>query len=449
MDFSTYKDIRGAKMAKKIVMPKLGLTMKKGKLVKWYKDEGDQVKVGDKIFSIETDKITNDAESTDEGILRKIIVKAGDTVPIMDTVAIIGSSDEDISSLLADVDLVSSGKSIVEEGSRIEKAVESDVKPAKKGGRVLISPVAKKLAEENDIDYSIIQGTGPKGRIVIEDIEKAIEDKGKIKASPSAEKLAKEIGLDISQISSDSRIMKDDVKRAGIDAKYSLMAQAEDRRIPMTTMRTIIAERMSHSAQTAPSVNFTIAVDMTKLKELREELKGDRKITYTDLIVKITAKLLVEHPYLNCSLDGDEIILRNYVNMGVAVALEEGLLVPVIKNAHMKSIGRISEEIKDLSYRAKTNQLTTDEAENGTFTITNIGMFGIESFTPIINQPESAILGVNAIVDTAVVVENQVSIKPIMKLSLTADHRTVDGAVAAIFLSKLKESLENPLTILL
>jgi len=434
-------------MAKKIVMPKLGLTMKEGKLAKWYKQEGDQVQVGDKLFSIETDKITNDAEATEAGILRRIIVQDGQTVPIMEPVGIVAGADEDISSLLSEVPETSSDKTV--EKVQVGKKAPEPEKKIERTGKVKISPVAKKLAEEEGIDFESIQGTGPGGRIVLDDVKNAIENKGRTKASPAAEKMAKEKGIDISGISSQSRVMKEDVLRADREAQYASMAQPEDRRIPLTTMRKIIGERMSESAHTAPTVNFTISVDMTNLKALREELKSERSLTYTDLIVKVTSLLLLEHPYLNCSLDGEEIILRNYVNMGVAVALEDGLLVPVVKNAHMKKLGVISDEIKDLSYRAKTNQLLTDEIEGGTFTITNIGMFGIESFTPIINQPESAILGVNAIIDTPVVVGGCVCTKPIMKLSLTADHRTVDGAVAAMFLARLKEMLEHPLKILL
>lgn len=434
-------------MAKKIVMPKLGLTMKEGKLAKWYKAEGDPIKSGDKLFSIETDKITNDAEATENGVLRKILVKEGQTVPIMEAVGIMGAADEDISALLADIPGDDGSKS--EEKAPVEEKASEVEKKVPRTGKVKISPVARKLAEEEGLDYEAIEGTGPGGRIVLEDVKNAIENKGKIKVSPAAEKLAKEKGIDVSGISSEKRIMKDDVIRAGREAQYDSMAQPEDRRVPLTTMRKIIGERMSESAQTAPTVNFTISVDMTNLKALREELKSERSITYTDLIVKVTSLLLLEHPYLNSSLDGEEIIFRNYVNMGVAVALEDGLLVPVVKNAHMKKLGVISDEIKDLSYRAKTNQLLTDEIEGGTFTITNIGMFGIESFTPIINQPESAILGVNAIIDTPVVIGGCVCTKPIMKLSLTADHRTVDGAVAAMFLARLKEMLEHPLKILL
>jgi pyruvate dehydrogenase E2 component (dihydrolipoamide acetyltransferase) len=447
MDFLTGDTGGGGKMAKKIVMPKLGLTMKEGKLAKWYKAEGDPIKSGDKLFSIETDKITNDAEATENGVLRKILVKEGQTVPIMEAVGIMGAADEDISALLADIPGDDGSKS--EEKAPVEEKASEVEKKVPRTGKVKISPVARKLAEEEGLDYEAIEGTGPGGRIVLEDVKNAIENKGKIKVSPAAEKLAKEKGIDVSGISSEKRVMKDDVIRAGREAQYDSMAQPEDRRVPLTTMRKIIGERMSESAQTAPTVNFTISVDMTNLKALREELKSERSITYTDLIVKVTSLLLLEHPYLNSSLDGEEIIFRNYVNMGVAVALEDGLLVPVVKNAHMKKLGVISDEIKDLSYRAKTNQLLTDEIEGGTFTITNIGMFGIESFTPIINQPESAILGVNAIIDTPVVIGGCVCTKPIMKLSLTADHRTVDGAVAAMFLARLKEMLEHPLKILL
>jgi pyruvate dehydrogenase E2 component (dihydrolipoamide acetyltransferase) len=447
MDSLTGDTGGGGKMAKKIVMPKLGLTMKEGKLAKWYKAEGDPIKSGDKLFSIETDKITNDAEATENGVLRKILVKEGQTVPIMEAVGIMGAADEDISALLADIPGDDGSKS--EEKAPVEEKASEVEKKVPRTGKVKISPVARKLAEEEGLDYEAIEGTGPGGRIVLEDVKNAIENKGKIKVSPAAEKLAKEKGIDVSGISSEKRIMKDDVIRAGREAQYDSMAQPEDRRVPLTTMRKIIGERMSESAQTAPTVNFTISVDMTNLKALREELKSERSITYTDLIVKVTSLLLLEHPYLNSSLDGEEIIFRNYVNMGVAVALEDGLLVPVVKNAHMKKLGVISDEIKDLSYRAKTNQLLTDEIEGGTFTITNIGMFGIESFTPIINQPESAILGVNAIIDTPVVIGGCVCTKPIMKLSLTADHRTVDGAVAAMFLARLKEMLEHPLKILL
>lgn len=432
-------------MAKKIVMPKLGLTMKEGKLGKWYKNENDEIKTGDKLFSIETDKITNDAEATEDGFLRKIIVQAGATVPIMEPVGILAGKDEDIAGILAELNAVPAQEGIEKQKPKME--VKAD-KVESSSGRIKISPVAKKLALEKGIDFEGILGTGPGGRIVIEDIESAISKKEEVKSSPAAVKMAIDKGFDISSISKEGRILKDDVERAYEVGRISVYARQEETKQPLTRMRQIIGERMSKSSSEIPSVNFTISVDMSAVRDLKNELKLEFPATYTDIVVAIVSKLLLRHPYLNCSLEEDGILFRNYVNMGVAVALEDGLLVPVVKNAHLKSIRQISEDIKDLAYRAKVNTLTTDEIMGGTFTITNIGMFGIEAFTPIINQPESAILGMNAIIETPVVVDGCIIVKPIMKLSLTADHRTVDGAVAAQFLAKLKEYMEHPLRIL-
>lgn len=430
-------------MAKIIVMPKLGLTMKKGKIVKWYKKENEEVKKGDKLFSIETDKLTNDYVADEEGVLLKIIENENSTVDCLKPVAIIGNAGEDISDL---IEVKPNTEPLQEKDDKTPiKSVEVETKSE---GKVKISPVAKKLAIENKIDFTKIKGSGPNGRIVLEDIEKELENKNQIKITPTAKVIAESIGVDVAELNKDERINKEDVLRYNLNKAYENIVQPIDKRIPMSTMRKIISERMSQSAFTAPTVNYTIPIDMTKLKEIKEEISKEYKITYTDLIVKITSAVLLDFPLLNSSIDGEEIITRNYVNMGVAVALEEGLLVPVVKNSHIKSLKQISLEIKDLTYRAKTNQLTTDELDGGTFTITNIGKFGVESFTPIINQPQSAILGINAIIDKAIVKNEQIYVIPVMNLSLTADHRTVDGAVAAQFLQKLKLALENPIAML-
>ncbi|TFZ41137.1 2-oxo acid dehydrogenase subunit E2 [Soehngenia longivitae] len=430
-------------MAKIIVMPKLGLTMKKGKIVKWYKKENEEVKKGDKLFSIETDKLTNDYVADEEGLLLKIIENENSTVDCLKPVAIIGNAGEDISNL---IEVKPNTEPMQEKDDKTPiKSVEVETKSEEK---VKISPVAKKLAIENKIDFTKIKGSGPNGRIVLEDIEKVLENKNQIKMTPTAKVIAESAGVDIAELNKDERINKEDVLRYNLNKAYENIVQPIDKRIPMSTMRKIISERMSQSAFTAPTVNYTIPIDVTKLKEIKEEISKEYKITYTDLIVKITSAVLLDFPLLNSSIDGEEIITRNYVNMGVAVALEEGLLVPVVKNSHIKSLKQISLEIKDLTYRAKTNQLTTDELDGGTFTITNIGKFGVESFTPIINQPQSAILGINAIIDKAIVKNEQIYVTPVMNLSLTADHRTVDGAVAAQFLQKLKLALENPIAML-
>ncbi|MBP7278143.1 MAG: 2-oxo acid dehydrogenase subunit E2 [Sedimentibacter sp.] len=432
-------------MAEFIVMPKMGLTMTKGTLTNWKKKEGDLVNKGDILFEVETDKITNKVEAKTSGVLRKILVDK-ETVDVFVPVGIIGRADEDISELLDQA-----SKEPKKDEPQKEEGPKETGKPApavKDGERVKISPRAKKIAKDLNVDYNLVAGTGPGGAITEEDIRKFAEQP-KTKASPTAAVVAGQLGVDIHNIEKDTRIMKADVVRYKYHEDLAKYADPQEYRLPMTNMRKIIAERMLYSVQTSPSVSFNIKVDTTGMKQLREELKDTIKVSYTDILVKIVSRVLLDFPLLNSRVDGDEIITRNYVNMGVAVALPAGLLVPVVKFTNVKGLKEISNEIKDLSERAKTNDLLPDELTGGTFTISNLGMYGIESFTPIINQPEVAILGVNAIHKEPVVVNDEVVIKPMMNLSLTADHRVVDGAVAAEFLAKLKKYIENPCLLLL
>ncbi len=430
-------------MAKVVVMPKLGLTMKEGTLVTWNKKEGDEIKVGEVLFEISTDKLSNDFESSDEGIVRKLLVEEGDVVECLKPVAIIGSADEDISSLLNDSSLNS--ESVEQSDSKLpEKELEEVNCEERKQGRIKASPAAKKVALENNIDITLVEGTGPQGRITIEDVEKYIESsKNKVKVSPLASKIAKELNVDLSEIEKDGRVMKGDVLSFCKCNKTSEDDYVE-KRVPMSQMRKVIASRMHESWATSPTVTYDIKVDMTNLKKFKEALKDVCKVTYTDLLVKIVSKVLLQYPLLNCSVDGNELILRNFVNMGIAVALDEGLVVPVIKCADQKGLEEISTTIKELADKAKKNALKPDEITGGTFTITNLGMYGIEYFSPIINQPEVAILGVNKITETPIAKNGEIVIKPLMNLSLTADHRAVDGSVAAQFLSKLKAFIEKP-----
>lgn len=430
-------------MAKIVVMPKLGLTMTEGTLVTWNKAEGDEVKAGEILFEVSTDKLTNEVEASDGGIVRKLLVDEGDVIECLKPVAIIGSADEDIALVLKDL-AASDGseeqndKKIYEEEVQVEKVI------GKKEGRIKISPAAKKLASENNIDITLIEGAGPQGRIIIKDVEKYMENsKSKVKASPMANKVAEESNIDLSKIKKDGRIMKNDVLSLCNNNEISEVNYIE-KRVPMSQMRKIIATRMHESWVTAPTVTYDIKVDMTNLKRFKGALKDVCKITYTDLLVKIVSKVLLQFPLLNCSINGNELITRNYVNMGIAVALDGGLVVPVIKYANEKGLEEISTEVKDLAKKAKSNQLKPENMIGGTFTITNLGMYGIEYFSPIINQPEVAILGVNKITETPVVQNGEIVIKPLMNLSLTADHRAVDGSVAAQFLSKVKEYIEKP-----
>lgn len=431
-------------MAEFVLMPKMGLTMTEGFLTNWRKSEGDTVYKGDVLFDVETDKLTNEFEAKTSGFLRKILVNE-ETVKILVPVAIIGTEDEDISELLKQADGGAEAAPEKEEAP-IKEAVPT---AAKIKDRVKISPRAKKTAQELNVDYNMVTGTGPDGAITEDDIRKFAEEKPKNKISPTAAVVARQLSVDTEKIHKDTRIMKEDVVKYKLDENLTKYADPQEYRSTMSTMRKVIAQRMLESVQISPTVSYNIKIDTTALKKLREELKDEAKVSYTDIMVKIVSKALMDFPLLNSTVDGNVIVTRNYVNMGVAVALPAGLLVPVVKFSNVKGLKDISKEIKDLGERAKTNKLTPDELTGGTFTISNLGMFGIESFTPIINQPEVAILGVNAIVQEPVAINGEIVIKPMMNLSLTADHRVVDGAVAAEFMSKLKEYMEKPGLLLL
>lgn len=435
-------------MAKFLVMPKLGLTMTEGNIANWRKAEGDSVEMGEIIFDVETDKITKEFESPGEGVIRKILVAEG-TVEVLKPIAIIGKADEDISALLAEANKAAS-PTAEKPVAEAPKLTAAPIQPAA-GGRVKASARTKKIAAELNIDISQVPGTGPDGAITEKDVTAFAENAKTAapKMSPTAGVIAAGLGIDPGQINKDGRIMKADVLQYKQQADFLKFADPQDTNKPMSAMRKIIASRMSASQETSATVNYNQRVDTTAMKQLREELKSTAKITYTDILVKILARALLEFPLLNSSIVGTDIVTRNYVNIGVAVALPDGLIVPVVKFANKKDLGAISSEIKNLAEKARTNELETDEITGGTFTITNIGMFGMESFTPIINQPEVAILGINTIIDTPMVVDGQVVIKPMMNLSLTADHRVVDGSVAAAFVARLKELIEKPGLLLL
>jgi pyruvate dehydrogenase E2 component (dihydrolipoamide acetyltransferase) len=430
-------------MGQLLVMPKLGLTMTEGTIVEWFKKEGEEVKKGEKLFAVETSKLTNEVEAPASGVLRKIIHKDG-KLAVLEPVGILAGADEDISDLLkkagSSENLEAEKKVEKQEKPKIEKEEEKNT-----GKRIKASPKAKRLAKELGVDLYKVEGTGPGGAISIEDIENyQSEEERKVKTSPTAEKVAENLGVDINKIEKSERIMKDDVVGYKNFEMLKEMADPVETREKMTNMRSVISERMSQSQQTSAAVHYNLSVDTREMKRLRDKLKPIKKITYTDIIVKIVSRVLLEFPILNSSVDGDEIIKRNYTNIGVAVALDDGLIVPVVKYANIKGIKTISDDIKELADKARSNTLQPDEMSGGTFTVSNLGMFNIESFTPIINQPEVAILGINTIKETAVKVDGELQFIPMMTLSLTADHRVVDGSVAAQFLNRLKEYIENP-----
>jgi len=312
------------------------------------------------------------------------------------------------------------------------------------------SPRAKKLAREKGIDIALVTGTGPNGRVTEEDVENykaapAAPAEPAVKASPLAAKVAADAGIDLADVPNHGRVLAQDILSYLENSREKGAAAEREETVAMNGMRKAIAKNMLNSHMTSPTVTFNLGVDMTAMKDYREQLKGkDIKVSYTDLLVKFVAKALTEYPLLNCSVADNKIIYKHYVNMGVAVALDNGLVVPNVPDADKKSLTQIHDEVKDLAEKARSGGLPMEALKGGTFTITNLGMYGIESFSPIINQPEVAILGVTTMEDKVVVRNGEMVIRPIMNLSLTADHRVVDGSVAAEFLQRVKTLLENP-----
>ena len=432
-------------MAKVVVMPKLGLTMTEGTVSSWLKKEGDAVKEGEPLFEVETDKLTNTIEASATGVLRRIIAGEGVTVPVLDKIAVIAAADEDISGLLAPG---AAPAAAAPAASAAPAAAAAPERPA--GERVVASPRAKKLAREKGIDIALVTGTGPNGRVTEEDVENykaapAAPAEPAVKASPLAAKVAADAGIDLADVPNHGRVLAQDIL-SYLENSRKKGAEAErEETVAMNGMRKAIAKNMLNSHMTSPTVTFNLGVDMTAMKDYREQLKGkDIKVSYTDLLVKFVAKALTEYPLLNCSVADNKIIYKHYVNMGVAVALDNGLVVPNVPDADKKSLTQIHDEVKDLAEKARSGGLPMEALKGGTFTITNLGMYGIESFSPIINQPEVAILGVTTMEDKVVVRNGEMVIRPIMNLSLTADHRVVDGSVAAEFLQRVKTLLENP-----
>ncbi len=385
-------------MAKEIVMPKLGLTMTEGTVSKWLKKVGDEVKEGEPLFEVETDKLTNTIEASASGVLRHIFVEEGTTVPLFGKLAIVAAADEDISALLG-------GAAPAAAAAPEAAAAPAPAAPARAAGeRIIAAPAAKKLAKELGIDLALVTGTGPNGRITLDDVKNykpapaapVVEEAPKTKASPLAAAVAKDLGIDLEKIGGKDRVLAEDILHYLESTREKAAEEApREEVVPMNGMRKAIARNMLNSHMTSPTVTANLSVDMSAMKGYREQLKAKEiKVSYTDLLVKFIAKALTEFPLLNCSVEDNKIIYKHYVNMGVAVALDNGLVVPNVTDADKKSLTEISKEIKELAKLAREGGLPMEKLQGGTFTITNLGMYGIESFTPIINQPEVAILGV-------------------------------------------------------
>ena len=405
-------------MAEVINMPRLSDTMEEGTLAKWFKKVGDTVKEGEILAEIETDKATMEFESFHDGTLLHIGIDEGSTAPVDSIIAIIGSKGEDISSFLknADLKVKEDPKPEVKEDPKPEVKEESKpVSNNKPSDRILVSPLAKRLAKEKGIDISSVKGTGDNGRVIKRDIDSF---------KPS----------NYSQFSQPSPQLK--------ESFYE---------IQNSTMRKAIAKRLSDSKFSAPHYYLNIELEMDNMISFRKQFIQTQniKISFNDIIAKAVSLSLAKHPKVNSRWYDDKIIFNEHVHLGVAVAVDDGLIVPIVKFANSKDLPQINSEIKDFAERAKNKKLTPAEIEGSTFTISNLGMFGIESFTSIINQPNSAILSIGAIVQKPIIKNNEVVAGNTMKLTLACDHRTVDGATGSLFLKTLKEYIENPVSILI
>jgi pyruvate dehydrogenase E2 component (dihydrolipoamide acetyltransferase) len=427
-------------MATEVKLPRLGQGMESGTIVKWLKGEGEPVKKREPLYELDTDKVTQEVEAEADGVLLKIVVPSGE-VEVGRTIAFIGNEGEDVpsdnggqpadaQSEEKDEDAAEPDEQAEEEGSpagemddereRGRQAAAATAEaataaiadaPARTAGRVKASPLARRLAREKGIDIAQLQGTGPEGRIVAEDVERGVVEQ------PTA-------------------------------APAATLAAAEVEEIELTSTRKTIARRLTEAWQ-APVFQLTLSVDMTRALELRERLvarlkEGETKPTVSDLLTKVCAAALVRHPAVNAHFTGDRILRFPYAHVGIAVAAPNGLVVPVIRDADRKTIQEIAADRAELVGRARDGKLQLSDLADGTFTISNLGMFGIEQFIAVLNPPQAAILAVGSTEEKPVVRDGQVEVRPMMSITITCDHRAVDGADGAEFLRTVKELLEEP-----
>jgi pyruvate dehydrogenase E2 component (dihydrolipoamide acetyltransferase) len=396
-------------MVTEVIMPKMGQTMEKGRIIRWLKNEGEEVEKGEPLLEIETDKTTIEVEARDSGILRKILAQEGEDAPVATTIAYITGEGE----LLPEEGISKGVRAPESPTAKIQKETSiiapkpGEITKARKASRIRASPLAKKIGEEKGVDLTQVEGSGPGGRITKEDVLKHL-------ASKPAE------------------------------------SSSEFQVVPMSSMRKAIAEKMVESKSHIPHFYVSTEVDMTEATKLRKDLtptieaETGVRLSFTHMFVKAVAIALKEYPQLNSTFEEENIKMWKDVNIGIAVSLEDGLIVPVLRKANKKSLPEITSMASKLASRAKEKRLREEEFSGGTFTISNMGALDVESFIAIINVPETAILALGKINDRPAVVEEQITIRKIMTMTLSADHRVVDGVLAAIFLKKVKNLLEEP-----
>ena len=419
-------------MASKVIMPKLSPTMEEGQIARWLKKEGDKVSMGEPLAEIDTDKATMEMQALANGVLRKILIQEGQSAPLGQLIAVIGEPNEDIESVLSEAP--AAAKKEAAPASKPEPQPEPEPAPAPKeqpapaaaangqprvstdSGRIIVSPLAARMAADQGLDLRSIQGSGPNGRIIKRDIEAALT-KPKTPAAPQFQAAA-------------------------------VATASAYRDEPATQIRQTIAKRLVTSIGPVPHFFLTVDIEMDRAAEMRESIKAldpDLKISINDIIIKVTAAALLQHPQVNASFQEKFIRYYEHADIGVAVAIEDGLITPVVRAADQKSLSQIAAEVRELAERARSKKLKPEEYTGATFSISNLGMFGIDEFTAVINPPEGGILAVGAMTPKPVVRDNQVVVRQMMRVTMSCDHRVIDGATGAKFLQTFKKMLENPL----
>ncbi len=418
-------------MPTEVIMPKVDMVMETGTFVEWLVKEGGQASKGDPLFVIITEKAAIEIESPADGILAGVTAKPDDVIPVTETIAYILAPGEELPSKAAPQPIAPIPSSVKTE-AKVETVVA--VAPSVGSDKVRATPVARRMAEELGVDLSQIPGRGPNGRIHKADVLAYQKPQAPVSTSPSVPVVSTPVVTPQPLVQ--SAIPLPDARRKQV--------------IPIAGARKVIAERMAQSAFTAPHIHLSLRVDMTEAIRLRERVleplqaQTGQRVSYTAILARAVAVVLPRHPYLNASLSDGNIILWDDVHLGIATSVEENLIVPVIRESQNKSLGQIVTALADLTERGRSRRLTTSEMTGSTFTISNLGMYGIESFTAIINPPEAAILAVGRMVDTPAQLDGQIVFRPMMEITACADHRIADGATVARFLADLKASLENP-----
>jgi pyruvate dehydrogenase E2 component (dihydrolipoamide acetyltransferase) len=480
-------------MATEVRLPQFGMGMQEGKLLRWFKHEGERVQEGEPLCEVEAEKAIVEVPSPQSGLLSRIIVEVDRTVPVLEVIAIIESSGEASNARPNNPDRLDAQE------TRPPQTVSVSASSASREARphnVQVTPLARRVAKDHGIELREVTGTGPGGRITDQDVRRTIASRAQpartgssavasvvpgrdaassirasepvsVQVEPRARRLANQHGIDLSRVAGTGpggRIGEEDVRQAAGSGNRAPEAVAlgaptaqmgdiraerpQPRVIPLTGMRGAIARRMLQSLQTSAQLTLVSEADVTELVKQREALTRKFETTYTDLLIKASALALRKHPRLNAVIAGEEIHILPDINIGVAIALDDGLVVPVVRNADGKPLSTIAGEVAEFVRRARSGKLSMAEITGGSFTVTNLGSFGIDAFTPILNPPEAGILGVGRIFERLTRRDSDLVWRQMMILSLTVDHRAVDGAPAAAFLKRLRELLEEPALII-